>query len=73
MLRELSSRLRLSCFGASTSSTVLSDLQLVERLAERLGLGSFSSKAFTTISLPSANFAASAERNAPSSFLRGNV
>ena len=34
---------------------------------------SFTSNALTTISLPSANFDASAERNAPSSFLRGNV
>ena len=49
------------------------DFQLVQRLAERLGLRLFQFEVFTTISLPSANFAASAERNAPSSFLRGKV
>jgi len=51
----------------------LIDLQRIQRLADSLVFGSFISNEFTTISLPSASFAASAERNAPISFLRGKV
>src|SRR5579883_1729949 len=72
-VRELSSRLRLPCRGTSTSSAVLSTCSLSSAARNALVFGSFTSKAFTTVSLPSANFAASAERSAPSSFLRGNL
>jgi len=48
-------------------------IKLVERGAIGLRLGSFNSSVSTTVSLPSASFEASAERNAPSSFLRGKA
>jgi len=49
----------------------------LQRLEPRFGIvwSSVPSRpnAFTIVSLPSANFAASAERNAPSNFLRGKA
>ena len=73
MLRELNSRLRLPCFAASTTRAVLSTFNLSSASRNALVFGFLHIEAFTTISLPSANLAASAERNAPISFLRGNV
>ena len=55
----------------STSSVVPLAFSLSSVLRNSLVLAACSSKFSTTNSLPSASFAASAERNAPSSFLRG--
>jgi len=59
--------------GTSTSRTVFSIFSLSSASRNPLVFGSFTSNAFTTSSLPSANFDASAERNAPSSFFLGSV
>ena len=65
----LAQRLRLF----STSSAVLLGFELVQRRAVELGLGLGQSSESTTVSLPSAIFAAIAERSAPISFFCGKA
>ena len=70
---ELSSRLRFSCAETSTSNVVPSSFSLSSDSRKSFVFVSFTSNAFTTISLPSANLAARAERSAPSNFFLGNA
>ena len=59
--------------AASTSNAVVSTFSASSASRNSLVFGFLHVERLTTISLPSANFEASAERNAPSSFLRGKV